>query len=160
MSNTALETPRKPAEPLRRSPAARVQGKLAVALALMVDEGRPMSEAAQQAGMTTHAVREAFAKPHVLKYVRKRRQMLLASVNARNIQRLAEIRDAADNMPAVNSVLALERMAGDASSTGGTGVTHSPGVTIIIGAVQTDERQPVKTTIDLKANPPDPDEPA
>jgi hypothetical protein len=158
MSQQALETPRKPAEPLRRSPAARVQGKLAVALALMVDEGRPMSEAAQQAGMTTHAVREAFAKPHVLEYVRKRRQMLLASVNARNIQRLAEIRDAADNMPAVNSVLALERMAGDASSTGGTGVSHSPGITIQVVTVQSDERQPVKTTIDLTANPPDPDD--
>jgi hypothetical protein len=154
MSNTALETPRKPAEPLRRSPAARVQGKLAVALALMVDEGCPMSEAAQQAGMTTHAVREAFAKPHVLEYVRKRRQMLLASVNTRNIQRLAEIRDAADNMPAVNSVLALERMAGDATSTPGGSLSHSPGVTIVINSGQSDERQPVKTTIDLTANPP------
>jgi hypothetical protein len=110
--------------------------------------------------MTTHAVREAFAKPHVLEYVRKRRQMLLASVNARNIQRLAEIRDAADNMPAVNSVLALERMAGDASSTGGTGVSHSPGVTIVINSGQSDERQPVKTTIDLTANPPNLDDPA
>jgi len=108
--------------------------------------------------MTTSAVRKAFERPHVLDYVRKRRQMLLASVNARNIQRLAEIRDAADNMPAVNSVLALERMAGDASSTGGTGVSHSPGITIQVVTVQSDERQPVKTTIDLTANPPDPDD--
>jgi hypothetical protein len=132
----------------------RVKGKLAVALALMVDQGLRIDIAAQQAGTTTRVVREAFAKPHVLEYVRKRRRMLLASVNARNIQRLAEIRDAADNMPAVNSVLALERMAGDASSTGGTGVSHSPGVTIVINSGQSDERQPVKTTIDLTANPP------
>jgi hypothetical protein len=126
----------------------------------MVDEGKRIDLAAQEVGMTTSAVRKAFERPHVLEYVRKRRQMLLASVNARNIQRLAEIRDAADNMPAVNSVLALERMAGDASSTGGTGVSHSPGVTIVINSGQSDERQPVKTTIDLTANPPIPDDPA
>ena len=156
MSQQALESPRRAPEPHRD----RIKGKLAVALALMVDQGLRIDAAAQQAGTTTRTVREAFAKPHVLEYVRKRRQMLLASVNARNIQRLAEIRDAADNMPAVNSVLALERMAGDASSTGGTGLSHSPGVTIVINSGQPDERQPVKTTIDLTANPPIPDDPA
>ncbi len=150
MSNTALEAPRQ--APLR------VQGKLARALTLMVDEGKRIDHAAQEAGMTTSAVRKAFERPHVLEYVRKRRQMLLASVNARNIQRLAEIRDAADNMPAVNSVLALERMAGDATSTPGGSLSHSPGVTIVINSGQSDERQPVKTTIDLTANPPDPDD--
>jgi hypothetical protein len=151
MSNLAVsQTDSRAPSPHRE----RVKGKLAVALALMVDQGLRIDIAAQQAGTTTRVVREAFAKPHVLEYVRKRRQMLLASVNARNIQRLAEIRDAADNMPAVNSVLALERMAGDASSTGGTGVSHSPGVTIVINSGQSDERQPVKTTIDLTANPP------
>ncbi len=152
MSQQALETP-------RQAPI-RVKGKLATALALMVDEGMKIAPAAQQAGLTTRALRLAFERPHVLEYVRKRRQMLLASVNSRNIQRLAEIRDAADNMPAVNSVLALERMAGDASSTGGTGVSHSPGITIQVVTVQSDERQPVKTTIDLTANPPIQDEPA
>jgi hypothetical protein len=126
----------------------------------MVDEGKPIHLAAQASGVSTHIVREAFAKPHVLEYVRKRRQMLLASVNARNIQRLAEIRDAADNMPAVNSVLALERMAGDATSTPGGSLSHSPGITIQVVTVQSDERLPVKTTIDLTANPPNLDDPA
>ena len=155
MSNLAVsQTDSRAPEPHRD----RVKGKLAVALALMVDQGLRIDAAAQQEGTTTRTVRKAFAKPHVLEYVRKRRQMLLASVNARNIQRLAEIRDAADNMPAVNSVLALERMAGDATSTPGGSLSHSPGVTIVINSGQSDERQPVKTTIDLTANPPDPDD--
>jgi len=143
-----------------RQAPLRVQGKLARALTLMVDEGKRIDLAAQEVGMTTSAVRKAFERPHVLEYVRKRRQMLLASVNARNIQRLAEIRDAADNMPAVNSVLALEHMAGDQASGQAGGVSHSPGVTIVINSGQSDERQPVKTTIDLTANPPIPDDPA
>ena len=147
-------------EPLRKPRTAVIPSRIAHALKLMVDEGKPIHLAAQAAGVSTHIVREAFAKPHVLEYVRKRRQMLLASVNARNIQRLAEIRDAADNMPAVNSVLALERMAGDATSTPGGLLSHSPGVTIVINSGQSDERQPVKTSIDLTANPPIPDDPA
>ena len=146
-------------EPLRKPRTAVIPSRIAHALKLMVDEGKPIHLAAQASGVSTHIVREAFAKPHVLEYVRKRRQMLLASVNARNIQRLAEIRDAADNMPAVNSALALERMAGDATSTP-DGVSHSPGITIQITTGQSDERQPVKTTIDLTANPPIPDDPA
>ena len=146
-------------EPLRKPRTAVIPSRIAHALKLMVDEGKPIHLAAQASGVSTHVVREAFAKPHVLQYVRKRRQMLLASVNARNIQRLAEIRDAADNMPAVNSVLALERM-GDATSTPGGSLSHSPGITIQITTGQSDERQPVKTTIDLTANPPIPDDPA
>ena len=146
-------------EPLRKPRTAVIPSRIAHALKLMVDEGKPIHLAAQASGVSTHVVREAFAKPYVLEYVRKRRQMLLASVNARNIQRLAEIRDAADNMPAVNSVLALERM-GDATSTPGGGLSHSPGITIQINTGQSDERQPVKTTIDLTANPPIPDDPA
>ncbi len=144
--------------PLRKPRTAVIPGRIAHALKLMVDEGKPIHLAAQASGVSTYVVREAFKKPHVLEYVRKRRQMLLASVNARNIQRLAEIRDAADNMPAVNSVLALERMAGDATSTPGGSLSHSPGVTIVINSGQSDERQPVKTTIDLTANPPGPDD--
>ena len=147
-------------EPLRKPRTAVIPSRIAHALKLMVDEGKPIHLAAQASGVSTHVVREAFAKPYVLEYVRKRRQMLLASVNARNIQRLAEIRDAADNMPAVNSVLALERMAGDQASGQAGGVSHSPGVTIVINSGQSDERQPVKTTIDLTANPPIPDDPA
>ena len=147
-------------EPLRKPRTAVIPSRIAHALKLMVDEGKPIHLAAQASGVSTHIVREAFAKPHVLEYVRKRRQMLLASVNARNIQRLAEIRDAADNMPAVNSVLALERMAGDATSTPGGSLSHSPGITIQINTGPSDERLPVKTTIDLTANPPNLDDPA
>ena len=154
-SNLALSAGPSQLAPRRKS----INPKLIKALTLMVDQGMPISEAAQTSGLTTKCVRDAFEREHVIAYVRKRKQMLRESVSARNILRLAEIRDAAENMPAVNAILALERMGADGSMQQ-SGATHGPGVTIIIGAVQTDERQPVKTTIDLKANPPDPDEPA
>jgi len=156
MTNLALSTAPSSVAPRRKS----INPKLIKALTLMVDEGLPIAKAAQASGLTTKCVRDAFDRAHVLDYVRKRRQMLLASVNARNIQRLAEIRDAADNMPAVNSVLALERMAGDQASGQAGSVSHSPGITIQVVTVQSDERQPVKTTIDLTANPPNLDDPA
>lgn len=139
-------------------PRYRVKGKLAIALALMVDEGKRIDIAAQEAGLTTRTVRDAFMKPHVIDYVRKRRVMLRESINAKNDFRLAEIRDAANNTPAVNAIAMLERMNDVAGSHQAGGVSNSPGVTIVINSGQSDERQPVKTTIDLTANPPDPDD--
>ena len=136
-----------------------VRGKLRAAIYQMVWEGLEWADAANKVGLRAQSMRAAFERPHVLAFIRKEREMLRQSLAPRNIHRLREIRDAADNMPAVNSIALLERMGADGSMQQ-FGATHGPGVTIIIGAVQTDERQPVKTTIDLKANPPDPDEPA
>ena len=124
MSDTALAEP-------RETRAPRVTGKLKSALELMVDDGLRINEAAETVGMTTHAIREAFGKPHVLAFVRKRKQQLRESVSARNITRLAEIRDAADNMPAVQAIKLLEEM-GDEHAMRSQGVSASPGVTIRI----------------------------
>ena len=85
--------------------------------------------------------------------------MLRESEIASNILYLGRIKRAAPNMPAVNAILALERM-GDVASGQAGGVSHSPGITIQVVTVQSDERQPVKTTVDLTANPPIPDDPA
>lgn len=161
MSDVAVHKERPTAPSDKRQ---RILPKLAKALIEMVDGGRPIHEAAQIAGMSTHAVREAFNKPHVIQFVRKRKQMLRESISARNITRLAEIRDKADNMPAVQAIKLLEEMGDDRA--GSSAPISQPGVTIVINGLasnatvidaQANERQPVMQddrTLDLKANDP------
>lgn len=129
MSDIAVSNERPAPVPSGRQ---RIAPKLAKALSLMVDEAMPIHKAAQAAGMTTYAVRLAFEKPHVLQFVRKRKQMLRESISLANITRLAEIRDAANNMPAVNAIKLLEEMGEDRSGAPGDGAASSPGVTINI----------------------------
>ena len=154
MSNTALvDLPRSEKRPDRITPRMRV------AVDHIVEDGMSWQEAASAAGLDNRSMRKALERPHVIEFIRKRKEMLRQSVCAGNIHYLRKIRAAAPNMPAVNAILALERM-GDATSTPGGSLSHSPGVTIVINSGQADERQPVKTTIDLTANPPILDDPA
>jgi hypothetical protein len=95
-------------------PAKRleVRGKLRKALDLMIwgnGERRylPDSEAAVIVGMNVLSIRNALQKPHVLAYYKQQRQVLRERESPANIHRLAEIRDAADNMPAVQAAKAL-----------------------------------------------------
>jgi hypothetical protein len=89
-----------------------VRGKLRKALDLMVwgnGERRylPDSEAAVIVGMHVGSIRNALQRPHVLAYYKQQRQVLRERESPANIHRLAEIRDAADNMPAVQAAKAL-----------------------------------------------------
>jgi hypothetical protein len=70
-------------------------------------------KAAVKAGLTVRAMRKALQKPHVVKHLKQRRDVFRNSVCAANIHRLAKIRDAADNMPAVNAIKELERLGED-----------------------------------------------
>jgi hypothetical protein len=97
-----LPTPERP----RRT--QRVGKKLFHAIELIVFEGKELGEAAAAAGLTTYTLRQAFARPHVLAHLRERREVLRAAASGKNILRLCEIRDAADNMPAVNAIKCLE----------------------------------------------------
>lgn len=129
----------------------RIAPKLQFALALMIDEGKRIDVAAQEAGITTQTLRESFDRPHVVQWVRKRKQMLRESLSTRNLLRLAEIRDAADNMPAIQAIRTLEDMSEERLSNGAIGnlhQAHGPGVTIVINglaanAVHDDQRSRV-----------------
>jgi hypothetical protein len=99
---TRLPTPERP----RRT--QRVGKKLFHAIELIVFEGKELGEAAAEAGLTTYTLRQAFARPHVLAHLRQRREVLRAAASGKNILRLCQIRDAADNMPAVNAIKTLE----------------------------------------------------
>lgn len=119
-----------------------VRGKLFNAIELIVFQGMSLDEAAEQAGLTTYALRNAFAKQHVLAHLKARREVLRAAASGKNILRLTEIRDAADNMPAVNAIKLLEEL-GDDHSQRGSGASASPGVTIrVVTVVQS---APVQT---------------
>ena len=129
----------------------KVKGRLKVALDLMVwgDGERhylPDNEAAVKAGINVIAIRLALQRPHVLAYYKQQREVLRSRESAANIHRLCEIRDAADNMPAVNAIKVLEQI-GDEQLQRGTAPNHAPGVTIrvinVTAPVQADARQRV-----------------
>jgi hypothetical protein len=115
-------------------PVKRIGGRLKQALDLMVwgdGERRylPDNEAAAIAGLNVISIRNALTKPHVLAYYREQREVLRARESPANIHRLCEIRDAANNLPAVNAIRALEQL-GDEQPTKPN--APSPGVSIRI----------------------------
>jgi hypothetical protein len=103
----AAQPPRLPT-PERPRRTQRVGKKLFHAIELIVFEGKALGEAAAEAGLTTYTLRQAFARPHVLAHLRERREVLRAAASGKNILRLCQIRDADNNMPAVNAIKCLE----------------------------------------------------
>jgi hypothetical protein len=99
-------------------PVKRIGGRLKQALDLMVwgDGNRrylPDNEAAAIAGLNVLSIRNALQKPHVLAYYKAQREVLRARESPACIHRLCEIRDAADNMPAVQAIRTLEQIGDD-----------------------------------------------
>lgn len=109
----------------------RLTPRVRTAIKLMVWDGKPCDRAAAEVGLTTRAMRLALEKPPVLAALKREKQVLRESVSARNILRLAEIRDAADNMPAIQAIRTLEQM-GDDQPGAASGASASPGITIRI----------------------------
>ena len=117
------------ANPHRQALAKRLTARVRQAVELMVWDGKPYNEAATESGLTVRAMRLALARPHVMAFYKAELQVLRTSEEPRSIIRLAEIRDAANNMPAVQAAKhLLEREQTNSNSNDGT----SPGVTIRI----------------------------
>jgi hypothetical protein len=115
-------------------PAKRIGGRLKQALDLMIwgdGERRylPDNEAAAKAGLNVLSIRLALQRPHVLAYYKQQREVLRARESPANIHRLCEIRDAADNMPAVNAIRALEQLGDEQTNRPSA---PSPGISIRI----------------------------
>ena len=131
-------------------PVKRIGGRLKQALDLMVwgdGERRylPDNEAAAIAGLNVLSIRNALHKPHVQAYYRTQCLVLRSRESAANIHRLCEIRDAENNMPAVNAIKALE-MIGDEQTNRPN--TPTPGISIRIVQVSTPP-----APVDIKAAP-------
>jgi len=120
---TRLPTPDRPKR------TKRVGKKLFHAIELIVFEGKELGEAAAEAGLTTYTLRQAFARPQVLAHLRERREVFRAAASGKNILRLCQIRDAENNMPAVNAIKALELIGDEQINKPNV---PSPGVTIRI----------------------------
>jgi hypothetical protein len=136
-------------------PAKRIGGRLKQALDLMVwgDGVRrylPDNEAAAIAGLNVISIRNALHKPHVLAYYKQQREVLRARESPANIHRLCEIRDAADNMPAVNAIRALENLDEQGLTRHSTDLP-TPGICIRI--VHQQIPQPVDVTPQVKPLP-------
>jgi hypothetical protein len=134
---TRLPTPDRPKR------TKRVGKKLFHAIELIVFEGKELGEAAAEAGLTTYTLRQAFARAHVLAHLRERREVFRAAASGKNILRLCQIRDAADNMPAVNAIKTLE-LIGDAEDGLMRRATDSgPGISIRIVHMSSPLAQPM-----------------
>jgi len=82
----------------------------------MVEEGARWDEAAVKAGLTVRNMRLALERPHVVAFLRARKQVFREAASTANIKRLCEIRDAANNMPAVQAIKLLEQIPDDNAS--------------------------------------------
>ena len=136
-------------------PVKRIGGRLKQALDLMVwgtGERRylPDNEAAAIAGLNVISIRNALQKPHVLAYYKQQRELLRSRESAANIHRLCEIRDAADNMPAVNAIRVLESLDEEGLMRRSTDLP-TPGICIRI--VSGPPAQPIDVTPQAKPLP-------
>jgi len=127
-----------------KTPPPRISKRLKQAIDAIVHDAKSWNEAASDYGFNTRTIRLAFAKPHVQAYYRAQCQVLRASTSARNIHRLCEIRDAENNMPAVNAIKALELISDEQTT---NKQTTSPGVTIRIVNVAATPQQHEQTNI-------------
>jgi hypothetical protein len=116
-------------KPLQAPPLARK------AIELMVWEGHHRDDAAKAAGMLPKSLYNALRKHHVRAYYLAQLEVLRTSERARNIHRLCEIRDAANNMPAVQAIKTLEALTDDMPA-GSGGQPRTPGLVIVVNAPQ------------------------
>jgi hypothetical protein len=105
----------------------------------------PDNEAAAIAGLNVLSIRNALHKPHVLAYYKQQREVLRARESPANIHRLCEIRDAANNLPAVNAIRALEQLGDEQTNKPNT---PTPGISIRIVSLSSPP-----APMDIKAAP-------
>ena len=130
-----------------KTPPLRITRRVKDAINAMVERGLDLQAAAAHAGLSTYRFRLALEKPHVNAFYRAQCDVFRGSTLARNIHRLCEIRDAEDNMPAVN---AIKTLMGIETEQTNNKQTTSPGVTIrIVNVAAT----PAQHQIDVQASP-------
>jgi hypothetical protein len=114
------------------------------AIDAMLYERCTRAQACKRAGFTERALYLALEKSEVAEYFNRGLQVLRAGERARNIHRLAEIRDAADNMPAVNAIKALEQLDAEAIARPTSQVT--PGIVLKFVTYQAPQSAPIDVT--------------
>ena len=115
-----------------RSAPGKVTGRLKIALDAMVWRGMKRGEAAALAGLKEQSLYVALARPHVRSAYLHQLEVLRNSERARNIHRAIEIRDAANNKPAMEALKWLHQVDEQAQQVGGG--ANMPGFVIVLGA--------------------------
>jgi len=144
VSELAISTPAPTRQQIAaegRSAPLKVTGKLKVALDAMVWQGMKRAAAAHHAGLKEQSLYVALLRTHVKAYYLSQLEVLRTSERSRNIHRLTEIRDKADNMPAVQAIKMLEQLADEAHGPGAS-AQRAPGVTVIVMTRADDTRVP------------------
>jgi hypothetical protein len=95
----------------------------------MLWQGMDRDTAAKRTGLQPKSLYNAFRKAPVRAYYEAGLQVLRTSARARNIHRLEQIRDAANNMPAVQAIKALEEI-DDVVKAGP--MNRAPGLQIVV----------------------------
>ena len=125
-------------------PPRRITRRVKRAIELIVHEAMAFDEAAREVNFSLRALRLAMNKPHVMAYYKAECEVFRDCRRARNYQRLAQIADDQNNMPAVN---AIKTMMGLELEQTNNKQTTSPGVTIrIVNLSATPAQQ--QTTVD------------
>src|SRR5690242_12917254 len=94
-----------------KSPKNGIGGRLKAALDDMVWNGTPWDQAARKANLTVRSMRMSMGKPHVLRYIRAQRGVLLAQSSPKTFHRLEALRDQDENRAAaVAAARTLEGM--------------------------------------------------
>lgn len=114
-----------------RKNAPQVTGKLVIALKAIVWEGQELQQAATLAGLTTHAVRLALSRPHVIAFLKAEREVLRQYVSAQNIHHVVAMRESGNAMAALGAMKLIEQMGTDNAGRS-IGSVGSPGLTIQI----------------------------
>jgi hypothetical protein len=114
-----------------RSLPGKVSGRLKRALDAMVWQGLDRADAAVQAGMTDHSLREALRKPHVVGYYTGQCEVLRTSALAKNLHALMDVRDQRDNHAARVRAVQVLTQAPEADAQG-AGKSTRAGLVIVI----------------------------
>lgn len=115
-----------------RTASGAVTGKLRDALTAMIHEGLTYQEAAGKFNLTARAMRSAMGRPHVIAFLKRERQVLLASLSGRTVLRLGELLEQDENkQAAVAAARTLEGMSEEAMHLA-TRAPITPGMLIIV----------------------------
>lgn len=127
-------------ERARKHEIERVTGRLRQALDHMVWDKLTYQEAAAKAELHIRTMRIALSRPQVQAYLRSAKQELLHCFKLRALQRLSDIMETDDQMPAVQAAKALLQHEDDNRQTKQT----TPGVVIqIVG----DTKQTINASV-------------
>jgi hypothetical protein len=123
-----------------------------VAIDSMIFDRCTRAEACKKAGFSERALYLSLEKPEVAAYWNKCLQVLRAGERAANIHRLVEIRDAAENMPAVQAITTMIEQDAEAAARSPSRDTN-PFLTIRIIAAPAPALPPQPLTIDVTPRP-------